>query len=45
MKSEMVSCLGYDAGLAIKESSIPLLAFVTGDEHVQSFESSINGLT
>ena len=45
MKSEMGSCLGYDAGLAIRESSIPLLAFVTGDEYVQSFEPSMNELT
>ena len=40
----MASCLGYDAGLAIREPSIPLLAFVTGDEYVQSFESSMNEL-
>lgn len=43
----MGSCLGYDDGLAIRESSIPLLAFVTGDEYVQvqSFESSMTELT
>jgi hypothetical protein len=45
MKSEMASCLGYDAGLAIRESSMPLLAFVSGDEFVQSFESSMNEFT
>jgi len=47
MKSKMGICLGYEAGLAIRESSISLLAFVPGDEYVQvqSFESSMTELT